>query len=371
MKLFHIQHLLPVLLAGLAGFGGAGLQAAHAADAASSTPARSAANIGDPEDARRALAAFEDMLRAFEAGNVTQIRQRLDPAMIGYQQLLDNITLDSNECKQMRVSLLNTQVQAGPDLAVIQTSWEKRCLMLPSFTPRISSGRATILLHLGASGWRFAAITGGNMFDRMPAPAVAPAMPAATLQPPVLAPAAAAAAPVTAVQTTPAVSVAPPVTPPVIPPITPPVTPPVVVPPAPKTLATLSVAATAPDSYYTSLPNRPGTAMLPFSIEVNDPDRASAASVNVHLVTVGFRVNDSLTLTLPALSAGRFGVSQVRFSRAIPTRNSAMCGTGDGLPTAPDAIEICPNFSHIKVSFTDTGTPGGASQTVSRTVQLR
>jgi hypothetical protein len=132
------------------------------------------AQIGDPLEGRKALAAFEDFLRAFEAGDVSQVRQRLDPSMIGYQQLLDNITLGNNECKQMRVNLFNTQIQAGPDLAVVQTSWEKRCLLLPAFTPKLASGRATILLHLGSSGWTFAAITAGNMFDRFAVSVVTP-----------------------------------------------------------------------------------------------------------------------------------------------------------------------------------------------------
>ncbi len=122
--------------------------------------------IGDPEEARKALTSFENFLHAFEAGDVSTLRQRLDPAMIGYQQLLDNVTYGNNECKQMRVNLFNTQVQAGPDLAVVQTSWEKRCLYMPTFSPKLATGRATVLLHRGANGWQFAAITAGNMFDR-------------------------------------------------------------------------------------------------------------------------------------------------------------------------------------------------------------
>ena len=133
--------------------------------------------IGDPEEARKALIGFENFLRAFEAGDVSTLRQRLDPAMIGYQQLLDNITYGNNECKQMRVNLFNTQVQAGPDLAVVQTSWEKRCLYMPTFSPKLASGRATVLLHRGANGWQFAAITAGNMFDRFAVSVTPPTTP--------------------------------------------------------------------------------------------------------------------------------------------------------------------------------------------------
>ena len=123
------------------------------------------AQIGDPQDARKALAALEQTLRAFEAGDVALLRQRLDPAMIGFQQLLDQITAESNACKQMRVHLMNTQVQAGPDIAVVQTGWEKRCLLLPALTPQLTSGHTTVLLHLGPRGWTLAAITAGNMLQ--------------------------------------------------------------------------------------------------------------------------------------------------------------------------------------------------------------
>jgi hypothetical protein len=65
----------------------------------------------------------------------------------------------------MRVRLYDTQVQAGPDLAVIQTNWEKRCLMLPAFTPRIDSGFSTFLMHKDKTGWGMAALSGANPFE--------------------------------------------------------------------------------------------------------------------------------------------------------------------------------------------------------------
>lgn len=214
------------------------------------------AQLGNPEDGRKALAAFESFLRAFEAGDVSQIRQRLSPSMIGYQQLLDNITLGNNECKQMRVNLFNTQVQAGPDLAVVQTSWEKRCLFLPTFTPKLASGRATVLLHLGPTGWTFAAITAGNMFDRF---AVSVATPA---KPPVVLPNTAPATPPSTPTPTP---VTPPTTAPVTTPTPTPVTPPSTAPattptptptttPAPVTPPTTAPVTTPPPA------TRPSTA---------------------------------------------------------------------------------------------------------------
>lgn len=262
--------------------------------------------IGDPEDAQKALGAFEDILRAFEAGNIGLIRAQLDPSMIGYQQLLDGITQENNECKQMRVNLLNTQVQAAPNLAVLQTSWEKRCLLLPNFTPKLTTGRSTILLHLGQTGWTFAAITGGSMLER-------------------------SAVPVTAG-------------------------------PAAKTIATLAVVNTGA-SYGAAPTVAPGP--LPFSITVTDPDRAGAASVNVTISTAAPFASDTMLLTLPAVSPGssQFRVTSVTFSKA-----TAGC-TSTNVPVNPASLEICPGGT-ATVTFNDNTTPSGATQVITQTVAL-
>lgn len=270
--------------------------------------------IGEPEDARRALAAFEDILRAFEAGNVSLIRQKLDPSMIGFQQLLDNITLESNECKQMRVTLVNTQVQAGPNLAVLQTGWEKRCLLLPNFTPRLTTGRSTVLLHLGSNGWTFAAITGGSMLERSAPPVTS----------------------VTSANPTSAV----------------------------RTLATLAVV-NGGASYAAAGGGAAPPAALPFSITVTDPDRVGAASVTVTIATTAPFANDSMVLTLPAVTPGssQFRVTSVNFSRA-----TAGCTSGN-VPVNPASLEICPGGT-ATVTFMDTLTPSGTPQAVTQTVAV-
>lgn len=250
--------------------------------------------VGDPEEGRKALAVFESFLRAFEAGDVSQVRQRLNPSMIGYQQLLDNIALGNNECKQMRVHLMNTQVQAGPDLAVVQTSWEKRCLLLPAFTPKMATGKATILLHRGAGEWTFAAITAGNMFDRfaisVPAPVKPPTSNPGTT--PVTPP---ATTPVTPPITTPGTT---PVTPPATTPVTPPGTTPVTPPVSPPVTTPVTPPATCIDPVSGRVITCPVT-------------RPVAAPVPAPLVcTVGGRTVDCSTIRNPALCSrrGRFVV---------------------------------------------------------------
>jgi len=120
--------------------------------------------LGDLDDIRNAERAFDDLLRAYEQGNTALMRLRLNPAMIGYQKLIDDIIAETNQCKQMRIQLQDKQVQAGPDLAVIQTGWQKRCLDIPDFTPRFETGRSTILMHKERGGWTMAAISGNNLF---------------------------------------------------------------------------------------------------------------------------------------------------------------------------------------------------------------
>ena len=132
-------------------------------------PAEDASATGDDtsQQGRQALAAFKDLLRAFETGDTSQVSRRLDPSMIGYQQLLSNVAQQSNECMQMQVHLFNTQVHAQADLAVIQTNWEKRCIPSSSSSiPQFASGRTTAVMNPGPNGWTFSAISVGNMFER-------------------------------------------------------------------------------------------------------------------------------------------------------------------------------------------------------------
>ncbi|BCB28038.1 hypothetical protein SKTS_29240 [Sulfurimicrobium lacus] len=153
---------LCLLLLGLAGL----IQPASAADdAAGEAKAAAAKPIADLAEAQKAQLALDELIRAYETGNVNLIRTRLDPAMIGYQRLIDGVAQDSNALKQIRLHLFDTQVVAGPDVAVIQTNWEKRFLSVTSFQPGIFSGHSMFLMHRGKEGWRMAAVSGDNPFS--------------------------------------------------------------------------------------------------------------------------------------------------------------------------------------------------------------
>lgn len=121
--------------------------------------------IADLAEAQKARAALEELIRAYEAGNIAFIQSRLSPSMIGYQRFLDGLTHDLHLMKQLRVHLLDTQVTAGPDVAVIQTGWEKRYLPVTDMTtPQLLGGRSMFLLHRDKTVWRVAAMAGDNLF---------------------------------------------------------------------------------------------------------------------------------------------------------------------------------------------------------------
>lgn len=132
------------------------------AEEKSDTAKKPSQKIGTVADGKNAAAVLEDIFRAYGSGDVNFIRERIDPQMIGFQKLLDEIALEANQCKQLKIHLLDTQIKAGPDLVVIQTGWEKRCLELPNFTPRLFAGKSTFLMQSSGSGWVVNGISGTN-----------------------------------------------------------------------------------------------------------------------------------------------------------------------------------------------------------------
>jgi hypothetical protein len=117
------------------------------------------------EDMKSARAALDEIIRAYETGDIGLIQARLDPAMIGYQRFIDGMRRDTTGLKQIRLHLFEANVTAGPDVAMIQAAWEKRFFGVADFTPGIFSGRSTFLMHRAKDGWRLAAVSGDNPFS--------------------------------------------------------------------------------------------------------------------------------------------------------------------------------------------------------------
>ena len=122
------------------------------------------APIADLSEAGKVQQALEELIRAYEAGNSNFIQGKIDPTMLGYQRFLDGVRQDVNALRQIRVHLFNTQVVVGPDVAVVQSDWEKRFLFAANFAPGIFSGHSIFLLHRGKAGWQVAAFSGDNLF---------------------------------------------------------------------------------------------------------------------------------------------------------------------------------------------------------------
>ena len=260
------------------------------------------AKVGSLEDQRLAGIAFDELLRAYEAGNTNFIRNRIDVSMIGYQKFIDDIVLENNQCKQMRVRLLDTQLQAGPDLAVIQTNWEKRCLLLPNFTPRLEQGNSTFLLQKGKNGWYLVSLTADNLFTRHAA-TTSPGSPTS---------------------------------------------------PTSTTLATLNVTSSLTCS--NARPTSPTS--LPFTITLQDNDLIGQPSANVSLTGAG---GESETINLPNIGGNTFRVTSYNFQGGTPIPNNNII-----TPNVPPAttVAICSPVTITYTDTTTPAGTQNVSQTV-------
>jgi hypothetical protein len=112
--------------------------------------------------------ALDALLRAYEQGNIGFFQQRLDPAMIGFSNFINDLMTMNNGQRQTRLQVLDRQMQCGPDVAVIDFAWEKYYLDTASFRPTVTRGRGSVLisgLGGGISGqWRVSGLVGDTPF---------------------------------------------------------------------------------------------------------------------------------------------------------------------------------------------------------------
>ena len=109
-------------------------------------PAIQDGRVATFEEMQQARLALEELIRAYETGDIALFERRLAPNLIGYQIFLDGIRQNIAAQRNVRIQLLDTQITAGPDLTVVETSWEKRFLDAATFQPVLQTGRSTILL---------------------------------------------------------------------------------------------------------------------------------------------------------------------------------------------------------------------------------
>ncbi|MFT4241969.1 MAG: hypothetical protein QM569_06770 [Acidovorax sp.] len=131
---------------------------------------------------------LDEVLRAYESGDVATLQRRLDPAFIGYASVIDSALRERQLQYQTRILALDRTMQCGPNVSVIHFGWEKRYLAAGTLTPQMQTGRASVLIFGSgaelADTWRVTSVAGSSPFvappPAAPAPSPAPAPPPAT-----------------------------------------------------------------------------------------------------------------------------------------------------------------------------------------------
>jgi hypothetical protein len=109
--------------------------------------------------------ALDDLIRAYEQGDIAFLQQRLSPSMVGYSTLINDVQTSTNAQRQTRIQIKDRQMQCGPDVSSITFSWEKTFLDAVSFQPGVVRGTGSVLLTgLSTGQWQVGAMAGGMPF---------------------------------------------------------------------------------------------------------------------------------------------------------------------------------------------------------------
>ena len=217
------------------------------------TPAQPAPAPAQPErrssaclsgsDAQRVV---DDLVRAYERGNLAELQRLFDPQVPGLGRMLDSATRERQQRIRVSMRVLDQTAQCGVDVASINFLWEKRSQSAVDLQPRLERGRAALLLvndaQAGRPGWRVVSVAGKNPFVAVLRPPPRPQRPVEVPPPATVSPPTPTTPPPSTTQppaTTPPPTSTPPSTTP--PPTTPPPSPPTVItappPPPPPTTA--------------------------------------------------------------------------------------------------------------------------------------
>jgi FecR protein len=130
----------------------------------SAVDAAGSPRIIDTEACAKVVDSFRELLSAYENGNISILQRRLSSSMIGYQSFIDQVNTYTNQHKQIQTRLSDVRSTCGPDVGVVEFYWERRSLLMPSFTPQLETGYSSILLHRARTEWELAAVSGDNPF---------------------------------------------------------------------------------------------------------------------------------------------------------------------------------------------------------------
>jgi hypothetical protein len=108
--------------------------------------------------------ALEKLIHAYESGEAITVDPYLDPVLVGVQALLENIRDTQMQQRQIRVTLKDVQTAVSANMVIFTAKWEKRYLALPGMTPKLATGKVSLVMSYSAAGWRLSGITGDNLF---------------------------------------------------------------------------------------------------------------------------------------------------------------------------------------------------------------
>ncbi|GAA6143041.1 hypothetical protein [Hydrogenophaga sp. 5NK40-0174] len=130
----------------------------------------------------------DELLRAYERGDLATLQRRIDPRTPGLGRILDGTA--RAQMQQIRVSVRRTDqsLQCGPDVASIHFLWEKRSQSAVDLKPSLEKGlTALLLVNAGPAGekeWRVVSVSGLNLFAPVLRPPPLPEPPPVAVQPP-------------------------------------------------------------------------------------------------------------------------------------------------------------------------------------------
>lgn len=129
----------------------------------------------------------DQLLRAYERGDLPAIQRLIDPRTAGLGRILDGTARGRLQQIRTSVQKLDQALQCGVDVASVHFLWEKRSQSAVDLQPRLERGlTALLLVNTGSAqepAWRVVSVSGLNLFAPVMRPPPRPEPPAAVVEP--------------------------------------------------------------------------------------------------------------------------------------------------------------------------------------------
>lgn len=121
----------------------------------------SASNLAMQSDAKQMLIT---MLNQYAQGEISLAQQWLEEDMMGRQVIIDNMQQSHTQQKQIELKLSDTTMAQTNDTVMIQITWEKRFLRIPTMQAQLKQGKTQFLLTSKHAIWKLVGMSGDNVF---------------------------------------------------------------------------------------------------------------------------------------------------------------------------------------------------------------